>query len=504
MFHSPNNDGLGGAASNLKAAVLARTMERPAPGLLSFGLPWLPFNFIQPLAVAGDFFVILLASVLTGMGYHWFFLNSLGDINTFVALGALVCANFCAFTGTRQNYSPANLMNLARQVRHVTLSWVVIFALLTMVAFTLKISAHFSRGWMLTFFVTGGVSLVAFRTFLAGTLTEASQTGAFLQQKYILITDKDQAVNSFVLAELYRCGYRQARTVEISLSELESASACGSLAKKVRDLATANQTDPIDRIFLMMNWARSREISNVLHLLRTLPLPVYLLPDEYAATFLTGQLETIGSALTIPLQRPPLTGLEQTVKRFCDVLIAAVMIVVLSPLMLMMALTIKMDSNGPVLFKQRRLGFGGSAFFIYKFRTMHVLEDGEHIPQAKRNDPRITPLGRWLRQTSIDELAQLFNVLRGEMSIVGPRPHAVAHDDQYQEVVANYAFRQHVKPGITGWAQINGFRGETPSIEIMAKRIENDLWYINHWSLWLDLKILLKTLFVAIRQPMAY
>jgi undecaprenyl-phosphate galactose phosphotransferase/putative colanic acid biosynthesis UDP-glucose lipid carrier transferase len=135
---------------------------------------------------------------------------------------------------------------------------------------------------------------------------------------------------------------------------------------------------------------------------------------------------------------------------------------------------------------------------------MRVLEDGERIQQATRDDPRVTRIGRWLRRTSVDELPQLFNVLWGDMSLVGPRPHAVAHNNDYQSVVSNYAFRHHVKPGITGWAQVNGLRGETQTVEIMAKRVEYDLWYINHWSLWLDLRILVKTLFLAYRQPTAY
>ena len=175
-----------------------------------------------------------------------------------------------------------------------------------------------------------------------------------------------------------------------------------------------------------------------------------------------------------------------------------------SPLLLIAALAIKLDSPGPVLFKQKRNGFNGRTFTILKFRSMRVLEDGEIIQQATRDDPRVTRLGRWLRKTSIDELPQLFNVLRGDMSLVGPRPHAVAHNNEYQKLVANYAFRHHMKPGITGWAQINGFRGETRTVDLMEQRVEHDIWYVNHWSPWLDLRIVLKTFVLAYRQPTAY
>jgi exopolysaccharide biosynthesis polyprenyl glycosylphosphotransferase len=173
-------------------------------------------------------------------------------------------------------------------------------------------------------------------------------------------------------------------------------------------------------------------------------------------------------------------------------------------LLLITALLIKLDSPGPILFLQKRNGFSGHAFEIFKFRTMHVLENGGDVAQATRNDPRLTRIGRWLRRSSIDELPQLFNVLKGEMSLVGPRPHATSHNSKYEKLIANYAFRHHVKPGLTGWAQVNGHRGETRQIEQMERRVEHDLWYINNWSLSLDLKILLKTVYVTLLQRGAY
>ena len=195
--------------------------------------------------------------------------------------------------------------------------------------------------------------------------------------------------------------------------------------------------------------------------------------------------------------------MEQFLKRCFDAVGAAAVLLLLSPLMLMTALLIKLDLPGPVLFLQTRNGFNGRAFRIVKFRTMYVLEDGHEIRQAGRADPRVTRIGWWLRRANIDELPQLFNVLQGDMSLVGPRPHAVAHNSEFEKLVANYAFRHHVKPGITGWAQVNGYRGETPTPEIMAKRVEFDIWYINNWSMWTDIRILFRTLVLGI-QPTAY
>jgi undecaprenyl-phosphate galactose phosphotransferase/putative colanic acid biosynthesis UDP-glucose lipid carrier transferase len=178
-----------------------------------------------------------------------------------------------------------------------------------------------------------------------------------------------------------------------------------------------------------------------------------------------------------------------------DVVVSMTAIVCLWPLFLIVAIAITLDSPGPIIFRQRRGGLDGKEFVIFKFRTMTVLEDGPVVTQACRDDVRVTRMGKFLRRSSIDELPQLFNVLMGDMSLVGPRPHAHAHDDKYRVHVKDYAYRYHVKPGITGWAQVNGLRGETASFEEMAERVKFDLWYINNWSLRLDLNILLQTSF---------
>ena len=200
----------------------------------------------------------------------------------------------------------------------------------------------------------------------------------------------------------------------------------------------------------------------------------------------------------------PCLRAELALKRALDVVLASGLLIALAPLFFVVGILIKLETPGPVIFSQRRKGFNGREFTIFKFRTMNVLEDGHIIPQARRNDPRVTRVGRILRATSIDELPQLINVLRGHMSLVGPRPHAVAHDDGYTKLIANYAFRQHVKPGLTGWAQINGFRGETSRLELMERRVDCDLWYIKNWSFWLDLRILVLTCFELVRGRNAY
>jgi exopolysaccharide biosynthesis polyprenyl glycosylphosphotransferase len=195
----------------------------------------------------------------------------------------------------------------------------------------------------------------------------------------------------------------------------------------------------------------------------------------------------------------PRTPFEQACKRSLDVAGSLIAITCLWPLFVVVAIAIALDSSGPIIFRQRRSGFNGMEFVIFKFRTMTVLEDGPNVTQACRKDLRVTRIGKILRRSSLDELPQLFNVLRGEMSLVGPRPHALAHDCKYRNYVVDYDDRYQVKPGLTGWAQVNGLRGETESITKMAERVKFDLWYVKNWSLGLDLHILLRTGFKVFR-----
>jgi exopolysaccharide biosynthesis polyprenyl glycosylphosphotransferase len=231
---------------------------------------------------------------------------------------------------------------------------------------------------------------------------------------------------------------------------------------------------------------------------------VVLLPDSSVAPILAQANIGSNSKLQIEIQRAPLSEMEMAVKRVCDVLIAGVSVLFLAPMMIFIGALIALDSKGPVIFRQNRNGFNGKQFVIYKFRTLRVLENGAVVNQVKRDDDRVTRIGRLLRATSIDELPQLFNVLKGDMSLVGPRPHAIAHDNQYTNLLADYALRHHVKPGMTGWAQVNGLRGETAQLEQMKNRVAFDLWYIDNWSFWFDLKILILTCIEITRRRNAF
>lgn len=474
-----------------------RVQERRRP-------PGIRFQLVEIGTRIGDFFIIGLASILSGVGYQQLFLEAIGDIGTFAAVGAIVFVNFFALTSAQGNYRPGNLTNAGRQFRYVTLNWLFVFSFLAAIAFAMKITASFSRGSTISFFFLGLSGLLLFRFMLSRYLKKAMAAGAFAEQRIVLISERALRSVSHALEELQRCGYSPVQTFELSTAEADGTGVPSSLRHKMEAVVSACQTEKVDYVFLLLKWNRTQLIKNLTQLLRTLPIPVHLIPDENVSMFLASRRGDIGTTFTVELQRAPLNEKERILKRAFDIVAASVILVMLSPLMLLTASMIKFDSRGPVFFRQRRNGFNGRVFWIYKFRSMRVLEDGDVIKQASKEDPRVTRIGRWIRRTSIDELPQLLNVLTGDMSLVGPRPHAVAHNNEYQAIVGNYAFRHHVKPGITGWAQVKGYRGETATLDLMQQRVEHDLWYINHWSFWLDIRILLMTTMAAARQPAAY
>ena len=403
---------------------------------------WLPFQLIKSLTLGCDFVIILLASIVSGGGYHWLALDSFGDINTFLAIGGLVFANFFALTSAQQNYHPTNLINVARQFRYVTINWLFIFFMLTALAFALKSSDSFSRGAALSFLVLGWMSVLGFRLALSRRLMRSLADGSFAQKKVVLISERGQQSASQALAQLRQCGYLPVKTFELTSAEIDAAGVSRSLSQKIENILSTSQREAADYVFLLLKWDRPQLINSIVCMLRALPIPVHLIPDENVSTFLAARAETLGRTFTVELQRAPLTAVERAVKRAFDVIVATTGMIVLAPFMLMTALMIKLDSTGPILFKQKRNGFNGSVFPIYKFRTMRVLEDGENIRQATRYDPRVTRMGRWLRSTSIDELPQL--VERSAWRYVPRRPEAPRRGSQQR--ISSSGFELRVPP----------------------------------------------------------
>ena len=437
--------------------------------------------------------------MLTGLGYGLIFVKFTPDVAPYLAIGVLAFSNFAAVLWAKGAYQFHNLTNFKRQMYDVPTIWTVVFLILIGVAFSLKIGEFLSRGATFGFFILGLSSLLIWRGVLAHLLAKALENGSFAERKIIVIGEESRLQSSQALRQLHHCGYRPVNVFTIRQDRLTTDDLPSSLAEAIECTIKAARSDAIQDIFLMIPWAHNRLIDGIVDSLNVLPIPIHLLPDDDISWYLHKRVRRVGSIWATELKRTPLTRLEQTLKRSIDVIGAGAALIVLSPLMLVTAISIKLDSAGPVLFRQRRIGFNGRAFRIYKFRTMTVLEDGPTIQQAIRDDPRVTRVGRLIRRGSIDELPQLFNVLIGDMSLVGPRPHAAAHDTEYEQRIAAYAFRYHVKPGITGWAQVNGYRGETRTDDMMASRVECDLWYINNWGIWRDIKIILRTIAIELK-----
>jgi undecaprenyl-phosphate galactose phosphotransferase/putative colanic acid biosynthesis UDP-glucose lipid carrier transferase len=465
----------------------------------------IPFWSVEPLVCAIDCLLIVGSSILSGLAYHQWMLHSSGDLETSLAVGLLVAVNFTTILVSRGSYKPLNLISLQGRIKETAAIWLVVFSLLLAIVFSLKVGANLSRGATATFMVAGVTLLIGWRAVLSSYLTKALARGSFAERRVVLIGEPDEISTSDGLHRLHRCGYRPIESFPVLETDFAEDDSMSPRLRSVLDqvIRTA-QSGNVEEIVLAISWDQRRLIDSIVTALRIVPIPIRLAPDRTIAGLLHKPRTEIGSTWVVDLHRGPLTWSECAIKRAFDIIFSSLALVMLAPTMLVAAIVIKLDSRGPVFFSQLRNGFNTKEFWIFKFRTMTVMEQGAEVKQAARNDRRVTRAGRWLRRSSIDELPQFLKVLRGEMSLVGPRPHATVHNNEYEKLIWKYAFRHHVKPGITGWAQIHGLRGETATVDLMEKRVKLDLWYINNWSLWLDIKILMKTFAAVIGQKEAY
>jgi len=273
---------------------------------------------------------------------------------------------------------------------------------------------------------------------------------------------------------------------------------------KTDELAQYVRNNGIKMIFISQPISAQPRIRKLIEELQDTTASVYFLPDVYIFDLMQARFDNVGGMPVIAICETPFMGLNSTIKRGSDIVLSCLILLLLVPLMVAIAVAVRMSSPGPVIFRQRRYGLYGEEIIVYKFRSMKVMENGTAVVQARKGDERVTPIGGFLRRTSLDELPQFINVLQGRMSIVGPRPHAVAHNEQYRKLIKGYMLRHKVKPGITGWAQVNGLRGETATLDKMEARIQYDLDYLRNWSLWLDLWIVLKTVKVVLTRENAF
>lgn len=278
----------------------------------------------------------------------------------------------------------------------------------------------------------------------------------------------------------------------------------GTMIGLLGDLPAYVRQHRIDIIYLSLPMVSQPRVLRLLDDLHDTTASIYFVPDIFITDLIQARVDSVGNMPVVAVCETPFAGINGLIKRSSDLVLATLILLLILPVLVVIALLVKATSPGPVIFKQRRYGLDGQEILVYKFRSMTVCEDDGKIVQAQKNDQRITPVGAFLRKTSLDELPQFVNVLQGRMSIVGPRPHAVAHNELYRKLIKGYMVRHKVKPGITGWAQVNGLRGETETLEKMKARIDFDLDYLRHWSLMLDLKIIVKTIGVVLKDRNAY
>jgi Undecaprenyl-phosphate glucose phosphotransferase len=401
----------------------------------------------------------------------------------------------------RGGYRLEAMASPRQRAKQVTVAWIVAFGIAAWMVFLLQAGTRVSRLETTTFFIVGGAAQVLTQMVVSSGLARRMAVGALSFRRCFAVVLGDHLAPSQIDERLRRRGTEVVGSHRVTLRQKSFAQDCLAAL----DAARARLAETTyECVLVFAPWREERQIEEAIALLGALPIPVVLMADAPTRRVLSRRRIDVGSLVGFEISRAPLSRADRAVKRLLDITVASAALIILSPLLLLTSVGILMETGRPIFFRQNRRGFGGREFKIWKFRSMTVQENGPHVPQARRNDPRVTPLGRILRKTSVDELPQLLNVLKGEMSIVGPRPHAIAHDNHYDEKIATYAFRQHVKPGITGWAQVNGLRGETRQLSDMTARVEHDLWYINNWSFWLDIRIIIRTALKAIVDKDAY
>ena len=387
----------------------------------------------------------------------------------------------------------------------VILRWLAVLAVLLVIGFTTKESQDFPRRVLLTWAVVTAPVLVLV-TLVHDRMMHRALSDPANARRVVFAGINEVSV---ALAMQLKTSGHYGMVVEgyfddRSVERLGMDSADVRLLGRLGDLATYVNSHRIHVIFVSLPMRHLQRVRDLLDDLRDTTASIYYLPDVFVFDLIQSRIGEISGMPVVALCETPFYGLRGVVKRVTDIVIAALALVLLSPFLVLVALAIRLTSHGRALFKQRRYGLDGHEIVVYKFRTMKVTEDQGPIVQAKRDDERITPIGRFLRRYSIDELPQLFNVLQGRMSLVGPRPHAVAHNEEYRKLIKGYMVRHKVQPGITGLAQVNGCRGETSKLEEMELRVKYDLDYLRNWSPMLDIKILFATVIKIFKDDRAY
>jgi len=427
------------------------------------------------------------------LAYGWHLTRAVGG----AAVITFVIATYAFNRSGRESElarSPA-----AKVLSRIFVEWGCIISALLFAAFALNATSLFSRLVAMSWFAATPIAL--YGSYRLRTHVRWRLANSVYAPRYIIV-----GANS-VGHELFRrlpqrgfLGFFDFRSAERVAQIIEP----NRLVGHCKDIADFARTHGVTAIYIALPLSNVPRIGEMVRELRDTTASVYFIPDVFAFDLIQGRLVEIHGMPALSVCDTPFHGLDAVLKRATDIVFGSTALILAAPFMILIALAIKLTSPGPIFFRQRRYGLNGEEISVYKFRSMTVCEDGTAVAQATKHDARVTPLGRILRKTSLDELPQLLNVLQGKMSMVGPRPHAIAHNELYRKLICGYMIRHKVRPGITGLAQVNGLRGETETVEKMRERVRFDLEYLSHWSPWLDFKIILKTLGVVWGDRNAY
>lgn len=458
--------------------------------------PSRPRRIIQDHKSTARWLQILLDQVIVVslLGLHTW--DKIGDFAPDYRIVAVIAVLLMAVV-----YQANGVYNFTASIfdRFVTLAraWAIVIGIIVLLGFVTKTSTAYSREVILTWSITGFIGQC-----LMFMLVSAVQSRAKSEQIPTLIIGAGDLAKHLT-EHLNNNPWLPDQVVGVISSDTRNRDHWDvtgiPLLGRLEEIESIVADNNIRRVYIALPLKHADQINDIYLSLAEDNIDVIWAPDIFGINLLNHSVREVAGVPIITLSESPLIGSAAFVKTLMDYFIASVALVVLSPLLLLVALAIKLTSPGPILFRQQRHGWDGRIITVYKFRSMYEHEEaGGKVTQACKNDERVTPLGRMLRRTSIDELPQLFNVVSGSMSLVGPRPHAIAHNRFYGEKINSYMLRHRVKPGLTGLAQINGFRGETQTVDHMAERVNYDLAYINNWSVWLDIKIMVRTVFVLV------
>jgi len=413
---------------------------------------------------------------------------------------------FLMFGHLLELYHTRRGIALNKEFGRLWLTWIAVVLGLLFLGYSSKTSELYSRRVFLTWFLITPLLLIIWRGWLQIVLASLRQRGLNTRQVAIVGARELGAYLARTIIDAPWMGLRpvgfyddRKPAGERPLVH-EPVEVVGNLDMLLRHAHEGR----IDIVYITLPMSAEKRVQHLLSRLSDTTASVYIIPDFFMFDLLHASWGTIGDLPAVSISETPFYGVDGLIKRLEDVVLASALLVVVAIPLIVIAIGVKLSSPGPVIFKQYRYGLRGNKIEVWKFRSMTVTENGSDVVQARKQDPRVTRFGAFLRRTSLDELPQLFNVLQGRMSLVGPRPHAVTHNEQYRRLIDRYMLRHKVKPGITGLAQVNGWRGETDSLDKMQKRVEHDLAYIHNWSLWLDVKIIFLTAFRAFNDKNAY